>query len=282
MICRIGAVGRSGSAITVEQAVDTQRLVDAVRRRDQTEEAVLTAGGWSVAVECEPPTTVHEHIGQIQPGMRIRTRTALAAAGRTRGFETPHDDDIARLEDELASMSVGEAGLETRRRECADECDQRQRLQETVAATRGRLAACREHGLETDAVETELEAQIRQLAETETTATAAAQRHEQARTRARDHRDQRDRRMRLEDRLANRRRDARRWLVERVEAEFAAAVQAVSESRLDDPFDCQPVVAGLAVGRVAEYTAPLVLETAQFDSARAAADWLDGPVIFLR
>ncbi|WP_336326736.1 DUF7856 family protein [Halovenus sp. HT40] len=276
MICRVGAVVRVGSTLTVEQHVEAERLHDAIRERPQADGGSDTQ---SIVVDCEAPTAVHDYVGYIHPEMGLRTRTALAAAGRTRSLETPHDEEIRRIENELAVMSVEEANLEQRRREQTDEREQRERLQEAVATTRGRLAACRERGLETAELERRLEAQIRELAEAETAATATTQCHEQARERARQGRNQRERRFRLEDRLANRRRDARRWLVEELESEFRAAVREFADGQPERPLDCRPVLAGLAVARVAEYSAPLVLEADLFESAAVAHEYLGGPVI---
>lgn len=281
MICRIGAVVRAGPAVTVEQAVDVDRLVEAISGRRQADERDATAAveTRSLVVDCDAPTPVHGHIAHIHPSMGLRTRTALATAGRTRGLETPHDDEIERIEEELESISVKETDLEARRREQADERREARKLQEAVATTRGRLAACRERGLETDELQAQLEQQIQELAEVETTATAATQSHEQMRERARTYRDRRERRLRLEDQLANRRRDARRWLVDKLEDEFVGALQALSGGPVDEPFDCRPGVSALAVARVAEYRAPLVLEHDHFESAAAAREFLDGPVI---
>lgn len=275
MICRIGAVVRTGPAITVEQPVEAKRVFAAIKQRTQTDcEATR-----SVVLDCEPPTAVHDHVGHIHPEMELRPRTALAAAGRSRGLETPHDDEIEGIEEELESVSVEETDLQAHRREQADEREELRKIQEAVATTRGRLAACRERGLETDELETRLEEQIRQLAQVQTTATAATQSHERARERAQAHRDRRERQLRLEDRLANRRRDARRWLVEELEDEFAETLRALSGGPVDDPFDCRPPVAGLAIAEIAEYTAPIVLETDHFESATAAREFLGGPVV---
>lgn len=278
MICRIGSVVRTGESVTVEQRIDTDRILTAIRGSDQ---GTATPDERSVRIDCPAPTPVHEHVGHIHPEMGLRTRTALAAAGRTRGLETPYDEEIARLESELSSIRVEEAGLGRRREDLADERAELQRTREAVAATRGRLAACREHGLETDDLEATLEERIQRLAELETTATAAVQRHERTREEARTQRDRREQRFRLEDELANRRRDARRVLVDELVSEFAAAVRELTDTRSDDPFDCRPTVAGLAVARLAAYSAPLVLETDRFESAASARAFLGGRVLKL-
>ena len=270
MICRIGSVTRCGTAVAVSQTVAAEAIVAAVRG----------AGGENIEVDCEPPTTLHERLGHVHGEMGLRVRTALAEAGRTRGVETPYDEKIERLEAELSTLSVEQTGIERYREELATGRAETAALREAVAATRGRLAAHREHGLDTDDIERELERTIRELAETETAATAANQQFERTREELRERRNRRERKLELEDQLANRRRDARRWLVDHLEPEYAAAVgELVGEE--SDPFECDPTVASLAVGRVGEYTAPLVLETSPFESAAAAHDWLGGPVIRL-
>ncbi|WP_436902322.1 DUF7856 family protein [Halovenus halobia] len=271
MICRIGSVTRCGSAVRVQQDVATERLVAAVRSAEPSAKTT---------VDCKPPSPVHDRIGHVHAEMKLRTRTALAAAGRTRGYETPYDDDIERLERELSAVSVGETAAKSYRQELADQREETDALREAVAATRGRLAAHREHGLDTEELERELEAKVRELAEIETSATAASQQLERTREKAQTNRDRRERKFKLEDQLANRRRDARRWLVDQLESEYERAVQKLTGAQTD-PYRCKPTTASLAVGKVADYDAPLVLETSPFESADAAHDWLGGPVICL-
>lgn len=271
MICRIGSVTRCGSAVRVQQDVGAERLVAAVRSAESSRKT---------AVDCKPPSPLHGRIGHVHAEMGLRTRTALAAAGRTRGDETPYDEDIERLERELSALSVEETAAKSYRQELADQREETEALREAVAATRGRLAAHREQGLDTEELERKLEAKIRDLAETETSATAASQQFERARETARTNRDRREQEFKLEDRLANRRRDARRWLVDQLEPEYERAVQELAEERTD-PFECKPTTASLAVGKIADYDAPLVLETTPFESVDAAHDWLGGPVICL-
>lgn len=269
MRCRIGSVVRRGPAVTVAQTVDADAVVTAVRD-----------AGDDIEIDCEPPTPLHDRIGHVHGGMGLRVRTALAEAARTRGYETPYDDDIERLEAELSTLAVEQTGIERYRRELAAGREETEALREAVAATRGRLAAHREQGLDTDDLERELEATVRELAETETSTTAASQQFERTREELRANHDRRERKLEVEDRLANRRRDARRWLVEQLESEYETAVRALAGESVD-PFDCKPTTAGLAVGRVAAYNAPLVLEAGPFDSAAAARSYLGGPVVRL-
>lgn len=274
MICRIGSIVRSGPAVTAEQSIPLEPIVRAI----ECSEPVAITDERTVAIDCESPRAVHEHIGHIQPEMALRTRTALATAGRTRGTETPYDEEIERVESELASIAVEDCELEAHRRACVDEQQQLRQIKETVATARGRLAASREHDLGTEELEAELQAAIRRLAEAETMTTAATQNHQQARKRARAERDRRERAFRLEDRLANLRREARSWLVEELKAEFASAVRELA-GNIDDPFEARPAVAAAAIAWVAEYTAPVVVEAALFESAETAHEYLGGPVI---
>lgn len=270
MNCRIGSVVCRGRAVSVTESVDAEAVVAAVR--GSAEEGI--------EIDCEHPTPLHDRIGHVHDEMGLRTRTALAEAGRTRGVETPYDEDIDHLSAEVAAISVEQIGIERYREALAAGREETDALREAVAATRGRLAAHREQGLDTDELERELEATVRELAETETSATATGQQLGRTREELRAARDRRERKLELQDRLANRRRDARRWLVDHLEAEYASAVRGLA-GESTDPFECAPTTASLAVGSVAEYAAPLVLETSPFESAAGAHDYLGGPVVRL-
>jgi hypothetical protein len=85
--------------------------------------------------------------------------------------------------------------------------------------------------------------------------------------------------MRLEDRAANLERAARAHLVEQVETAYTDAVAAVPGRTPANPFEADGVTAALAIARVAALDAPVVLACDRFESAAAAASWLDAPVI---
>lgn len=233
------------------------------------------------AVDAPPATPVYRYCGRVRPAMGLRTKTALAAAARSRGYETAADDAIADLREELAALDATEPSLPPAR-DPVDDATVAD-LRERVAAARGRLEARQSVGAETAAVEETLRETAGTLAERETERTAAAESRRQRRERARAYRDRQAERRRLADRLANCRRDARRALVERVADEFATAVAAVPgtppDSRPDDPADASPVPAALAVLRLARTDAPVVLEVDRFRSPTAAADWLSAPVV---
>jgi len=237
------------------------------------------------AVDAPAATLVYGYCGYVGPEMGVRTRTALAAAARTRGVETPHDDAIADLRERVAAIDAVEPSLPPARKSVADE--DIAALRESVAATRGRLWARERLDGDTAEVESDLRETAQTLATRETERTAAAESRQQRREAARAYRDRLERRRRLTDRLANRRRDAREALVDAVSDRYASALDDVPGTTTDnsagptpdDPFDAEPVPAALAVLRVARTDAPVVLETNRLGTPTSAAAWLDAPVI---
>ena len=280
--CRVGDVVRCGRAITVTAPVEPAALARAVREEGDSDRRV--------AVVSDEPGPVHGYVGCIRPGMGLRTRTALAAAARGRGFETPHDTALAAARERVAALADGDEGggegettaaeRERLRQAVAEATAESERLRETVAAARGRLQARREQGLDPTPAETALAEAIERLSEAETEAAAARQRLDTAREQSRERRDRREERLRAEDRVANLERRARAHLRDAVEDEYVTALGAVSDGGdTSAPFEADPVSRALAVARVADLSAPVVLACGRFESARAAADWLDTPVI---
>jgi chromosome segregation ATPase len=272
----IGDTVRHGEVIDLPATTSPATLRDAIREGNSEH----------IAIDCERPQPVHDHVGYIHAEMGIRTRTALARAGRSRELTTAYDDEIATLDAEIAELDGELAEQEHQpaaeyREQIAENSRERTELREAVEAARGRLQACREHGLDTeDAVEA-LEAAITELSERETATAAAAEQLDHARETNRRRRDLREKRLQLEDRRANLRRDARAALVERLREEFAAAVDAVPGSTVTDPFDAPPVVTALAVARIADLDAPVVLDCDRFDAPAAAGDWLGTPILYV-
>lgn len=272
--CRVGDVVRYGRAIRIDPPVDGATVAAAVR------DEIGTDG--RIAVDAPQPNPVHEHVGYLHPEMGIRTRTALAKAERSRGLTTPYDDQIAQVREQRASLSVdtSEKTLRTRRQAVAARSTETAQVRERVATLRGKLQAAREHGEEPEEIAGELEAAITELSEIETAEEAARQRLETARQAARERRDAGERIRRLEDQLQNLQRRARTHLVEAATDRYAAAVAAVPGSNeRADPFEADPVTAGLAIARIASVSAPLVLGCDRFESAPAASEWLDAPVL---
>lgn len=278
VVCRIGDVVRCGRVVTVEHRVNPTAIAEAVRRDCE--------GDDRVAVAAPDPAPVHDHVGCIRAGMGLRTQTALARAARTLGVETPHDADLERARQSLADLAgAGDTTTERTegRREVAQTVEETERLREQVAAARGRLQARRENGLDPGPAADDLAEAIARLSERETAGAAAQQHLDEARKQAREHRDRRDERLRLEDRVANLERAARAHLVDRVRDSFVDALGHVpGYERVGEPFDADPVPAALAVARLADLAAPVVCCCDRFDSPTGAADWLDAPVIAVR
>jgi chromosome segregation ATPase len=211
--------------------------------------------------------------------MGLRTRTALAAAARSRGYETEYDDAIADLCRRLADLDTDAPTLPTAREGVPD--GHIAELREAAAEARGRLRAREELDADTEAVEAAVRESTSTLAERETERTAARESRRRRRETAREYRDRAARRRRLADRLANRRRDARRELASRFADRFRQALETVPGPGPTpaDPFEARPVPAALAVLRLARTPAPVVLEADRFGHPTAAADWLGAPVV---
>lgn len=220
-------------------------------------------------VVCPAPGPLHEYVGHVHDEMGIRTRTALAAAARSRGHGAPQDTQLERLRERRAAIEVAEARARTAG---APETDV-QELRERIAELRGRIQTLAECGEDASEERAALRRSAARLSEVETRRVAAGERRQQARP----DRDRRERRMRLEDRIANRERAARTHLVDAVREPYVRALWALDPTA--DPFEADPVVEALAVLRVATVRAPVVLGTEWFPTPAAAAAWIDAPVV---
>jgi hypothetical protein len=264
---------RRGEAIDLSDwSVAAGEVARAVRGSDE-----------GIRVECPDPAPVHDHVGVIEDGMAFRPKVALAAAARSRGLTAPEDERRQAVETELSEFDVPEIDLADARRQVAAADEEVEALRERVATLQGRVQALRETDLDADDVEAELAEAVRELSEVETERVAAGQTLERAREQARTARDRQAERLALEDRAANLARAARRRLVTDLHGEFAAAVETVPGPGTagDQPgeFAGQPATAALAVARLADLDAPVVLDAGRFESADAAARCLGAPVI---
>lgn len=266
----IGAETFFGAAIDIRRyELPPAEVVRAVRSVDAS---------LDVHVECPAPSTVHSHVGLLRPGLTLTRRTAMAAAARSRGRSAPQDEKIDRIEAELDALDPPAVDTKPARRRLANAGDKEERLRERVAQLQGKVRALREAGLDADEAETALADAARTLSEVETERVAARQALAAARTDARAARDRRQRRLHLEDRLENLRRAARAAL----EDDLRPAVQrAIADapgptSTLEE---ASQYVAGLAIARVAELRAPVVLVNSPFAEVSTAQAWLDAPVI---
>jgi len=247
--------------------------------------------GGAVVVASAEPGPVHDYVGGVTPGMRLSVRSALAAAARSRGLAAPQDERLTALRRRLAALDPDSVSTREQRRAAAEAGADVERLRERVAELRGRVRELETADADAGDARADLAAAVERLSEAETERIAAAERLDAARSVARDARDARERRLRLEDRLANREREARAHLVDRVASDYAAAVAAVPGANTGEVAapgandtslpDARPVTAALAVARVADIAAPVVLACDRFATPARAADWLDAPVLSL-
>jgi len=173
-------------------------------------------------------------LGRVPTGTSLRRE--LAAAARSRGHESSVRDELRRLSDEIAAIDVDAVDLAAARRRVADASGEEAELKERVAALRGDVRARRAVEAETDGTLGDLESAAAELSAAQTERIAAEQALERARERAARARDERERRLELEDRFRNRRREARRELAGEVYPAFRDALAAVP--------DCAPTQAG--------------------------------------
>lgn len=220
-------------------------------------------------VHCRSPGPLFEYVGYVHPSMGLRVRTALAAAARSRGMTAPQASELERLRAERDRIA---AESQPQRRAAAPETDPTD-LRERVATLRGRVQALEASGEDASDARAALREAAAELSESQTARIAA----EEYRTQTRTDRDRRERRMRLDDRIANRERDARAALVERLRERYERAVFALDPTV--DPFDAPPVVAALALLRIGRPRVPVVLAVDWFPSPAVAADWIGGPLV---
>jgi len=238
----------------------------------------------TVSVDAPAPGPAHEFVGHVGSATTVDPRPALAAAARSRGLPAPQDERIATLRERLAALDPAPVSTRETRRAVAEAGEAVDRLRERVAELRGRVRALEAEGLDATAARADLSDAVRELSTVETERVAARERLDRATAAAREARDDRERRLRLEDRLANREREARAHLADRLTDEYETALTAVPGGPATvpaAPFDAEPVTAALAVARVADLAAPVVLSCDRFRSPSRAADWLDAPVLAL-
>lgn len=247
-------------------------------------------------VDCAAPGPIHEHVGRIGPATTIDFRAALADAARSCGETAPQRERLERVREQLAAIDVPTEETHAARRAVATAGTDERRLRESVAELRGRVQTLRNVAPDSQRLadaEAELAEAAKELSEAETERLAAEQRLARAERAARRARDARERRLRLQDRAANLRREARSILARRAYPAFGEAVDDLLDSgerataRSDDQsgvdlpreYAGDATVAALAIARIADVDAPIVLESDRFSSATAAATWLDAPVV---
>jgi ubiquitin len=244
----------------------------------ETVAAAIRGNDTRIEVDCPDPGPVHGRVGPVVHGHSFEQRPALAAAARSRGLSAPQNERIEELSTTLSTLEVPAADTEAARKRLAAAGEERDRLRERVAELRGRVRALREAGADANEAEAELTEAARALSEAETERAAAEQVLAREREAAREARDAREHRLELEDRLANRRREARAHLADAVHEEFEAAVRE-APGAATTPEEADSWTAALAVYRVATVEAPVVVADSPFPDPETAADWLGAPVV---
>lgn len=271
----------------VDADITAESIADAVR-------AGCPARPDRPTVHAPPPTRVHAHIARLDPGTGIDRTAALAAVGAVRGIETAHDDDLAAARESLRSLSapaVDTEALRAARRRAAEAGSETERLRERVATLRGQVTALREEG-DDDAVadaEASLSEATRRLSEASTERVAATQRLSMLEERAQRARDERETRLRLEDRVGNLERAVRSARADAVAPEFRDARRrtgsllewsAAGTAEDDAPTGLRDA---LAVASIAPFRAPVVVDRAVVDAlggCDAVATLLGDPLVF--
>jgi hypothetical protein len=217
--------------------------------------------------------SLHEHVAVIAPGLSFCRQAALVATARSLDVETSVDSEIDAVHSRLGDPPEPVPRRREARRRVAETRSELEVRRERVATARGRMQAGKEG--EGGA---EYRAAIQALSEAETEHAAARETLAAARERAQSARDERDQRLRLEDRIGNLQRQARRELVATIRPTVDAAVSALPPCEISDFEDAGVVSAALALVRVARIERPVVLACRRFPDRDAAERWLRAPV----
>ncbi|ELZ73924.1 hypothetical protein C457_01535 [Haloferax prahovense DSM 18310] len=287
--------------------VGADEVVAAIRGDDGDDGDDATG---ALRIDCPPPGPGYDRLGRIPVSKPTPSRGwLLAAVGRSRGLRSPVADDLGRLEAKLAerrddgvegeadeheSIDTSAAALREARRRVAAAGEDESRLRERVATLRGRVNAHRDAGDDeaTETAQSELVEVATELSEVETERVAAEQRLSALERAARTERDSREARLKLEDAVENRRREARAYFAAELGDAFEAALRSLvatpplmataeSPASVAD-LESDPVARALAAVRLADLSAPVVISCGRFSDAEAAANWLDAPVIRCR
>ncbi|CAM2889187.1 hypothetical protein [Halobacterium salinarum] len=223
-------------------------------------------------VRGQRPAAVHEHVGVLCEGTTLRVGVALAAAARSRGARTTHDDELAAVTRQLAGLSTPDVDLAAARERVAAA---------EVAVGHMRERAARVQGRTQPGDGEPVVAVTRALTAVETEWHAAKERLRRAQAAWADAR----RRLSLEDRRANLEQAARDALVARWSDRFRRAMDALAVPASVPPsqpprrFSGPPWAGAAAIARLAAPGAPLVVSAAVCADALAASAALDAPVV---
>lgn len=204
-----------------------------------------------------------EVLGRLPTGRSLVQE--LAAAARSRGYRSSVAEEIREVHVALAEVEIPTAETAEARRRVAAATGEEERLKERVAAARGDLRGRRAVDAPTEDALAELRSAAAALSAAQTERIAAEQAFERAQRRAAAAWDARERRLRLQDRLENRRRTARVELAEEVYPAFREALDAVPTGDPNDagaaPSDYRgpDLAASLAAVRIADVDGPVIV-----------------------
>lgn len=217
---------------------------------------------------------LYDHAAVVAPGLALDRRRALAAAARSRGETATVDKEIRETRTRMDELGEPVPSLEETRQRVAAAESALDAKRERVATLRGRMRES-----DDDEVAAAFREAIGDLSEAELEYEAAREALAERRARVRRARDARERRMRLEDRLGNLERTARRELVRSVRPTVDVAVPDVPGSDATSFPEADDVTATLALLRVGRVRTPVVLACRRFPDGRRAEAWLEAPVI---
>ena len=266
MRLRLDDVERTGPAIDARSLdIDARRLLAAIETSDAS------------IVSCPRPGPVFEHVGCVGPTTTITRRSAIAAAARSRGRTSSVDDEIRDCRDALAAIDVPTADVPSALAAVADAGDAVDSLRDHVARLGGVVAASDTDPARVASAQASLREAAAELAAAETAHHAARQELARERDRQRAANDARERRLAIEDRLANLRRTARRELAGRDGARIRRALDAVP----DWPRAGEDARLALAIARTAAVRAPVVVDAGPFRTPGQARACLAAPVVLV-
>ena len=220
--------------------------------------------------------SLYQHVGVITPGMDLTRRAALVATARSLNASTEVDVAIRELHAQLRSRSEPIPLRVDARRRVAETVTDLEAKRERVATMRGRLQAT-----DDEIAAVAYRDAIRQLSEAETEHTAAVEALTTARQQARAARDIREQRFRIEDRLENLKRRARKELVSAVLPTVNTELSKLPDCTYTSFDEADSVSAALTLVRVGALKIPVTTACRRFSDRQSAEEWLETPVYWI-
>ncbi|MFC7114065.1 hypothetical protein ACFQH2_02445 [Natronoarchaeum sp. GCM10025703] len=244
--------------------------------------AAIRGCGEECTIDCPTPGPLFDALGVVDASLSLPLQRVLATVARRQGHREA-TGELASVRKELATLTPASCNLAEKRRQVADAGADESALAERVATLRGELLARKEANEDVSETEAALADAVAELTTVRTERLAAEQALERAQADARTIRDQRERRLRLQDRERNLTRALCRDLADNVYEAFADAVRTVpgtaTPGNSATDYDGDDVTAALAVLRMLRTATPAVLAVDRFRSPEHAADVLGVPVV---